>query len=334
MLQYTIRRLLLMIPTLFLVSVVAFIVIQLPPGDFVTHYIATLGQSADLTDMAKYESLRRRYGLDQPLYVQYFKWMRNWLKGDWGRSLQYQKPVKELIGGRILLTLMISVVSLLTVWIFAFPVGIYSAVKQYSLGDHLFTTISFLGVGTPSFLLALVIMYAAYRLFGLNVVGLLSREYQDAPWSIDKVVDLLQHIWVPLLILSLTNTAGLIRTMRALLLDELHKPYVVTARAKGLKERKVILKYPVRVALNAFVSTVGWTLPHLISSTTIVAVVLGLPTTGPLLLQALKAQDMYLAASFLVLLSILTIVGTFLSDILLAWLDPRIRLMEGQGSSR
>jgi peptide/nickel transport system permease protein len=326
MVQYTIRRLFLMVVTLLLISIVSFVIIQLPPGDFVSHYIASLGLEADTTDTAEYDALRRHFGLDQPRYAQYLKWMRNLLRGDWGMSLFWRRPVRDMIGDRVMLTLVISVSTLLVQWVVAFPIGIYSAVKQYSVGDYVFTAISFIGVGTPSFLLALVVMYTSYQLLGYNVVGLFSPEFQDAAWSLAKVQDLLKHLWTPLLILAVGGTAHLIRTMRALMLDELHKPYVVTARAKGLAEGRLLVKYPVRLALNPFVSTVGWALPGLISGTTIVSIVLGLPTTGPLLLQALRREDMYLAASFLMLLSALTVVGTFLSDVLLAILDPRIRL--------
>jgi peptide/nickel transport system permease protein len=247
------------------------------------------------------------------------------LEGDWGQSLEWNRPVKELIGSRIMLTFVISLTTMLFGWSLAFPIGIYSAVRQYSPGDYLFTAFSFVGVGIPNFLLALVLLYAIFKIFNYNAAGLFSVEYQDAPWSLSKVWDLLKHLWVPVIILATGGTAGLIRTMRANMLDELHKPYVTTARAKGLADRRVILKYPVRVALNPFISTVGWRLPGLISGTTIVSIVLGLPTTGPLLLGALQTQDMYLAGSFLFLLSSLTVVGTLISDILLGVLDPRIR---------
>ncbi len=326
MLQYVFRRFLLMIPTLVIISVVSFVVIQLPPGDFLTTYVANLAEQDGVTDRAVLDSLRKRYGLDQPTYVQYFKWMGNLLQGEWGQSLEWDRPVKELIFGRIGLTFAISLTTMLFGWALAFPIGIYSAVKQYSIGDYIFTAISFIGVGTPDFLLALVFMYAVFKLFNYNAAGLFSPEFQEAPWSMARVVDLLKHLWVPLLILGIGGTAGLIRTMRANLLDEMRKPYVTTARAKGLKETKLLLKYPVRVALNPFVSTVGWALPGLISGTTIVSIVLGLPTTGPLLLRALQSQDMYLAGSFLLLLSTLTVIGTFISDVLLGLLDPRIRL--------
>ncbi|MBN1640759.1 MAG: ABC transporter permease [Anaerolineae bacterium] len=326
MLQYILRRFLLMIPTLFVISLVSFIVMQLPPGDFLTTYIASMAEQDGMVDEALVAALRHRYGLDQPQYVRYLKWIGNIMQGEWGRSLEWDRPVKELIGTRIFLTFVISLTTLLIGWIIAFPVGIYSAIRQYSVGDYVFTAISFIGRGIPNFLLALVVMYIIFKVFKYNPAGLFSREFQEAPWSWAKVLDLFKHLWVPVFVISVGSTAGLIRTMRANLLDELNKPYVVTARSKGLTERKLIFKYPVRVALNPFVSTVGWALPGLISGTTIVSIVLGLQTTGPLMLRALQSQDMYLAGSFLLLLSALTVIGTFISDILLAWLDPRIRL--------
>jgi peptide/nickel transport system permease protein len=328
MFQYILRRFLLMIPTLFVISLVSFIVIQLPPGDFLTTYIASVAEQDGMVDQALVDALRHRYGLDQPQYVRYLRWMGNIFQGDWGRSLEWDRPVKELIGTRIGLTFAISLTTLLIGWVVAFPVGIYSAIRQYSAGDYIFTAISFIGRGIPNFLLALVALYVIFKLFNYNAAGLFSRPYQEAPWSWAKLLDLLKHLWVPVFVISVGSTAGLIRTMRANLLDELNKPYVVTARSKGLSERKVVFKYPVRVALNPFVSTVGWALPGLISGTTIVSIVLGLQTTGPLMLRALQSQDMYLAGSFLLLLSALTVIGTFISDILLAWLDPRIRLTE------
>jgi len=326
MLQYFFRRLLLTIPTLFLISVVTFIVIQLPPGDYLSTYVARLMEQDGITDRAIIENLRRQYGLDQPQYVQYIKWMTRLMQGNWGQSFEWNRPVKELIFGRIALTFAISLLTMLIGWAIAFPIGIYSAVRQYSIGDYIFTGISFIGMGIPDFLLALVFLYAVYSLFDYNASGLFSPGFEEAPWSWAKFVDLLKHLWVPVLILGISGTAGLIRTMRANLLDELRKPYVTTARAKGLLERKLLFKYPVRVALNPFVSTIGWALPGLVSGSTIVSVVLSLPTTGPLLLRALMNQDMYLASSFLMMLSILTVIGTLLSDLLLAWVDPRIRM--------
>ncbi|NLG98407.1 MAG: ABC transporter permease [Chloroflexi bacterium] len=326
MLEFLIRRLLLLIPTVILISIISFIIIQLPPGDFLTSYIITLESQGQLVDQALIDSLKQQYGLDQPMYIQYLKWVAGMLHGDFGQSLTWGLPVKDLIWERIGLTFAISFASLLFIWAVAFPVGIYSAVKQYSIGDYVFTFLSFVGLGIPSFLLALLVMWIAFSKFGLTVGGLFSTEYLDAPWSWDKFVDLLNHLWVPMVVLGLGGTAGLIRIMRANLLDELRKPYVTTSRAKGMPEAKLIIKHPVRVALNPFVSTVGWTLPGLVSGSVIVSVVLNLPTTGPILLRALLSQDMYLAGTLVLLLSVLTVIGTLISDILLAWLDPRIRL--------
>jgi peptide/nickel transport system permease protein len=286
----------------------------------------TLESAGQLVDQALIDQLKAQYGLDQPIYVQYFKWVAGMTRGEFGQSLTWKTPVKELIWERVGLTFALSLASLLFIWVVAFPVGIYSAIKQYSIGDYVFTFISFVGLGIPPFLLALVVMWLAFSKFGISVGGLFSVDFQDAPWSWAKVIDLLQHLWIPMVVLGLGGTAGLIRIMRANLLDELHKPYVVTSRAKGMKERKLILKHPVRVALNPFISTVGWTLPGLVSGSVIVSVVLNLPTTGPLLLRALMSQDMYLAGTIVLMLSILTVIGTLISDILLAWLDPRIRL--------
>ena len=268
--------------------------------------------------------LKVQYGVDQPVYVQYWKWISGLARGQFGMSLQYTRPVKDLIMERLALTLVLSLASLLVIWSIALPVGIYSAIKQYSVGDYIATFISFVGVGIPDFLLALVVMWFAFSRLHFNVGGLFSMDMENAAWSSAKLIDLIKHIWVPMLVLAMGGTAGLIRIMRANLLDELHKPYVVAARARGLTERTLLLKYPVRVALNPFVSTIGWTLPLLISGATIISVVLNLQTTGPLLLGALKAQDMYLAGDLILLLGVLTIIGTLISDILLAWLDPRI----------
>jgi peptide/nickel transport system permease protein len=327
MLAYILRRVLLMIPTLLIVSVISFVVILLPPGDYLSSYVAQLRESGDLIDENELRALEERYGLGQPVYVQYFKWMSGiLLRGDWGQSMEWQRPVKELIWERIALTVVLSSVSLLVSWVVAIPVGVYSATHQYSILDYVMSLFSFIGVGTPGFMLALVVMYLAWSQLGLAVGGLFSEEYITAPWNGAKVVDMLKHLWIPVLIIAINGTAGGIRITRANLLDELNKPYVETARAKGLKEGKMVWKYPVRVALNPFFSTVGWQLAGLISGQTLLAVVLSLQTTGPLLLRALTSQDMYLAGSFVLLLSTLTVIGTLLSDILLAWVDPRIRL--------
>lgn len=326
MLPFMIKRTLYMIPTLFAISLVSFVIIQLPPGDYLTTLVASLASQGEQVDPAALVALRERYGLGQPIYVQYYKWISNIiLRGDFGQSFAWNMPVSALIWERLVLTIVLSLSALLFVWIVAFPIGIYSAVKQYSLGDYFATFIGFIGLATPSFLIALVLMYVAFKYFNQSVGGLFSPEYQEAAWSWSKVLDLLGHLWIPMVILGMEGTASLIRVMRANLLDELRKPYVVTARAKGLPEWKVILKYPVRLALNTFISTVGWILPGLVSGSAILSIVLSLPTTGPLLLRALLSQDMYLAASSILLLSVLTVIGTLISDLLLAWLDPRIR---------
>lgn len=325
MVQYIIHRFFLMIITLFAVSIVSFVIIELPPGDYLDAYAATLAASGDSVDEAQLASLKRRFGLDMPMHRRYLKWIWDILHGDFGYSLSWNKPVSELIWERIGLTFLISFSTLLFTWVLGFFIGVYSAVHQYSIGDYVFTAFSFIGLGTPNFLLALILLWVGFQYFGENLGGLFSREFQAAPWSWLKFADLLKHLWVPLIILGTGGTAGMIRIMRANLLDELGRPYVETARSKGLTENKLILKYPVRVALNPFVSTAGWALPNLINGATIVSIVLSLPTTGPLLLNALLTQDMFLAASFILILSTLTIIGTLISDILLALLDPRIR---------
>jgi peptide/nickel transport system permease protein len=327
MLGYILRRILIMIPTLFVISVVSFIALQLPPGDYLTSYAAQLTTTGEYIDQQSLDSLRERYGLGQPVYVQYGKWVYGIItRGDWGQSMEWQMPVKNLIGQALGLTVVLAVFSLLISWLIAIPMGVFSATHQYSIPDYLMSVFSFLGVGVPAFLWALIIMYFAQTQLGLNVGGLFSEKYLSAPWSWDKVVDLLKHLWIPAVIVAIENTAGDLRTTRANLLDEVNKPYVELARAKGLSEGRLIWKYPVRVALNPFFSTVGWSLANRISSITLMSVVLSLQTTGPLQLRALTSQDMYLAGSILVLLSTLTVVGTLVSDILLAWVDPRIRL--------
>jgi peptide/nickel transport system permease protein len=325
MLGFFLRRLLLIIPNLFLISLVTFVIIQLPPGDFLTSYAADLSSRGEQIDEQALTALKQQYGLDAPIHVQYLRWITNVMRGDFGQSFQWREPVKNLIGERLLLTVVLSLATLVVTWIVAFPVGVYSAVKQYSIGDYIATFFGFVGLAVPSFMIALVLMYIAFKYFNQSVGGLFSPEFENAPWNMDKVKDLIAHLWIPIAILGLSGTAELIRIMRANLLDELHKPYVITARAKGLPEWKVLLKYPVRVALNPFISTAGWILPSLVSGSVIVAVVLNLPVTGPLFLQALTSQDMYLAGAFILLLSLLTVIGTLVSDMLLAWLDPRIR---------
>ena len=328
MYKFVIRRVLLMIPTMILISFVAFAIIQLPPGDFLTTYAANLAQTGTQVSESTLANLRETYGLGQPIYVQYWKWITGMFRGDFGFSFEWQRPVSELIGDRLVLTLIIALMAMFLTWLIAIPIGILSAVKQYSIGDYIATFLGFLGVAVPDFLLALVLMSGAVLLFNQSVVGLFSTEYIEAPWSVARVIDMLKHIWIPLIILGLSQTAVNIRILRANLLDELYKPYVTTARAKGLDERSVLMRYPVRTALNPFVSLAGWRLPDLISSLVIVSVVLGIPTTGPLLLGALKSQDMYLAGALILFLSMLIVIGTLVSDLMLAWLDPRIRLQQ------
>jgi len=327
MLQFTIRRIFVLIPMLFFMSIVAFGIILAPPGDYLTSYVAQLEASGDFLDQAEIEGLKKQFGLGRPVHEQYLKWVsRIVLHGDLGRSLEFNRPVNQLIGERLAMTVMLGLFTISFTWTMAIPIAIISAVKQYSFIDHFFTFLSYMGVGTPNFLLALVIMWFVFSIFGLKITGLFSQEYQDADWSIGKFFDMVKHIWVPMLILGTDGTARFVRTIRANLLDELSKPYVETARAKGLPEWKLVLKYPVRVALNPFISTAGWQLPQLFSGSLIVATVLSLPTIGPLLLRSLFGQDMFLAGSIILILTVLTMIGTLLSDILLAAVDPRIRM--------
>lgn len=326
MLTYIVRRIGLALFTIWAISVLSFVIIQLPRGDFVSAYIAQLAASGASVSAQEAENLRVQYGLDQPIYVQYGKWMGLLLQGDFGISMQWQRPVSEVIGDRLAMTMVVSLLALLLTWGLALPIGIYSAVRQYSVLDYLFTFVGFIGLAMPSFLIALLTLYIGVKVFGTNVGGLFSTEYARQPWSWGKVGDLLIHLPIPAAILGLASTAQAIRIMRANLLDELRRPYVVTARAKGLPESRVILKYPVRVALNPFASTIGYTLPFIVSGSIIVSVVLSLPTVGPLLLNALLAQDMFLAGTIVLLLGVLTVVGTLLSDFLLLWIDPRIRV--------
>jgi peptide/nickel transport system permease protein len=323
---YILRRLLLMIPTVIGISIVTFIIIQLPPGDFLTTMLAGMASQGEEVNREAIAALQEQYGLGQPLYVQYWKWFSGIIfRGDFGQSFIYNRPVGDLIWDRIGFSAALAVTTLLVSWLLAFPIGFYSATHQYTPLDYLFTFIGFIGLAIPEFMLALVLLYVAFRYFGLSLGGLFSPEYVEAAWSLAKFGDLLRHLWIPVLIVSVAGTAGLIRITRANLLDELNKPYVVTARAKGLSERRLLLKYPVRVALIPFVSTVGWELPAIISGEAIISIVLNLQTTGPLLLDALRAEDMYLAGSLIFIVSILTVIGTLISDIVLAWMDPRIR---------
>lgn len=325
MLAYLLRRLLLAAVTIWAITVVTFVIIQLPPGDFVDAYVAQSAAMGSAITMEEAAALRQAYGLDQPLLVQYVKWLGLISRGEFGVSFEFGRPVTEVIGDRLWLTILLSIGAIIVTWGIALPIGIYSALRQYSWGDYFFTFVGFIGLAVPNFLLALIVMYLAFRWFGLNVGGLFSAEFELAPWSWARVWDLTKHLPLPVLILALSGTAQLVRIMRANLLDELRRPYVVTARAKGLPERRVILKYPVRAALNPFASTIGYLLPFVVSGSIIVSVVLSLPTVGPLLLRSLVSQDMLLASSIILLLGVLTVVGTFLSDLLLMWIDPKIR---------
>lgn len=325
MTAYLIRRILMLIPTLFIISIISFLIMQAPPGDYLTAYIAQLTANGEQVDLAQIESLRATYGLDRPWYEQYWIWITGFIVGDFGVSFEWNLPVSELIGQRLALTMFISVTTILFTWIVALAIGIYSAVYQYSILDYIFTTIGFLGLAVPNFMLALIFMYIAFQYFGISVGGLFSPEYVNAPWDWAKFVDLLQHIWIPVIVIGTAGTAGLIRIMRANLLDELKKPYVITAMAKGVPRWKSIFKYPVRVAINPLLSSVGWLLPAVISGDIIVSVVLSQQTIGPLYFRALLNQDMFLAGSILMFLAVLTVIGTLLSDLLLAWVDPRIR---------
>jgi peptide/nickel transport system permease protein len=326
MLAYIGRRALLAVFTVWAISMLAFVIIQLPPGDYVSSYIAQMASMGSVVSDEEAQTLRIQYGLGQPIYVQYWKWMKQIAEGNFGFSMEWRRPVTEVIGERLWLTVIVAVAALILTWVLALPIGIYSAVRQYSLGDYAATFIGFIGLAVPNFLLALVILYFGFTLFNANIGGLFSPELQDAPWSWARLWDLLKHLPVPALILGLAGTAQQIRIMRANLLDELRKPYVVTARSKGLSEPRVIVKYPVRMALNPFASTIGYTLPYIVSGSIIVSLVLGLPTVGPLLLKALISQDMFLAGTIVLLLGVMTVIGTLISDILLVWIDPRIRL--------
>lgn len=325
MLGYLIRRLILAVLTCWAVSVLSFVVIQLPPGDYITSYIAQMSASGSGVSAEEAAALRHQYGLDQPLHVQYLRWMQMVLRGNYGMSLEYGRPVSDVIGDRLWLTMVVSVAAIILTWVLALPIGIYSAVRQYSLGDYVATFVGFIGLAVPGFLLALIVMYLGFTYFNANIGGLFSDQYAEAPWTLGKLWDLTRHLPLPAVILGLAGTAQLIRIMRANLLDELGKPYVVTGRARGLSETRLILKYPVRVALNPFASTIGYLLPFVVSGSIIVSLVLSLPTVGPLLLKALTAQDMFLAGTIVLLLGIMTVIGTFLSDLLLMWIDPRIR---------
>jgi peptide/nickel transport system permease protein len=326
MLAYITRRFVLAILTVWAISVLSFAIIHLPPGDYVTSYIASMSASGSAVSEGEAQAMREQLGLDKPIYVQYAKWMALILQGNFGMAMEYMRPVSDVIGDRLTLTMIISFAAILFTWGLALPIGIYSAVRPYSIADYVFTLVGFIGLAIPGFLLALVVMYIGFAYFGANVGGLFSPDYAEAPWSFAKAWDLAKHLPVPAVVLGVAGTAQLIRIMRSNLMDELRKPYVMTARARGLSEFKVVMRYPVRVALNPFVSTIGYLLPYIVSGSIIVSLVLGLPTVGPLLLKALIAQDMFLADTIVLLLGVMTVVGTFFSDLLLMWVDPRIRL--------
>lgn len=332
MASYIIRRLLAGILTIWAATVITFVVIQLPPGDFVTAYVANLQSTGTILSMEEAEALRIQYGLDQPIYVQYAKWMGLMLEGNFGMAMEYNRPVREVIGDRMLITIIVSLAAVIFIWALALPIGIYSAVRQYSFGDYFFTFIGFIGIAIPNFMLALIVLYVSFKYFDVqNIGGLFSTDMAMEPWGWPKIWDMIKHLPIPAIIIGMAGMAEVVRIMRANLLDELRKPYVVTARAKGLPQHRVIMKYPVRAAMNPFASTIGYLFPFLVSGSIIVSLVLSLPTVGPLLYKSLIAQDLFLAGTILLMLAVLTVVGTFISDLILMWIDPRIRFgMEGR----
>ncbi|MEQ8666140.1 MAG: ABC transporter permease [Rhodospirillales bacterium] len=329
MADYLIRRIVTMFMTLVAVSVLVFIIIQLPPGDYLTTYIAELESQGEMVDEEKIRFLREQYGLDKSLPEQYLTWAFGLLQGDLGYSFEYNLPVSEVVGDRLLLSMILNFATILFIYAVSFPIGVYSATHQYSWGDHGLTLLGFLGLATPNFLLALVLLYLANVWFGTSIGGLMDPVYLDQPWSWDKMMSVAAHLWVPVVVIGTSGTAGMIRRLRANLLDELQKQYVTTGRAKGLPPGKLLVKYPLRMALNPFIADIGNLLPQVVSGSVIVSAVMSLPTTGPMLLSSLQSQDMYLAGSFLMFLAVLTVVGMFLSDVLLTILDPRIRLTGG-----
>ncbi len=341
MLTYIVRRLFIMLPTLLIISLVIFLIIQAPPGDYLSNMIQELQAQGETAALEKVAFLRKEYGLDKPILEQYAVWMGFWpgpngfsgiLQGNWGWSFENNLPVSEVVGDRLTLSFILNFFSMLFVYIVSFPIGVYSATRQYSIGDYGFTFIGYLGLATPNFLLALILMYFGNVYFGISVGNLMDPAYLDQPWSLEKIRSVLAHLIAPVVVIGTSGTASMIRRLRANLLDELQKQYVVTARAKGLSPAKLLIKYPIRMALNPFVADIGNLLPSLISGSAIVAVVMSLPTVGPLLVGALQSQDQYLAGSLLLFLSVLTVLGMLVSDMLLAVLDPRIRL--GGGASK
>ncbi len=329
MFRYIAHRLLVMIPTLLAVSAIVFIIIQLPPGDFVETMIAEMESRGESVDPGQIEALRRSYGLDKPPIEQYFTWLIGLPQGDFGWSFEHNRPVSELIGERVLLTFVVTFSTILFIWVVSFAIGTYVATRQYSVADNVATFLGYLGLATPNFLLALILMYLANQWFDLSIGGIMDDKYRNQPWTLAKFGSVLEHLWIPVLVIGTSGTAGMIRRLRANLLDELQKQYVVTGRAKGLHPRKLLWKYPLRVSLNPFIADIGSILPDVISGSAIVAVVLNLDITGRMLLEALRSQDMFLAGSFLMILSLFVVIGTLLSDLALAALDPRIRLTGG-----
>ena len=329
MLTYFVRRILVMIPTLLVISVLIFAIIQLPEGDYLTSQIAELEAMGETVAKEQVEFLRKQYGLDQPFVVQYFHWLGGMLRGDFGYSFEYKLPVSQVVGDRLFLSFLLSFSTIIFTWLIAFPIGVYSATHQYSWGDHGLTFLGFLGLATPNFLLALVLLYFANVTFGTSIGGLMDPVYLNQSMSWGKLLSVLEHLWIPVIVIGTSHTAGMIRRLRANLLDELQKQYVVTGRAKGLPPFRLLMKYPLRMSLNPFIADIGNLLPQVVSGAAIVSIVLSLPTTGPMLLAALRSQDMYLAGSFLMFLSLLTVIGMFVSDLALAVLDPRIRLHGG-----
>ena len=329
MFRYIVQRLGIMIPTLLVISFLVFVIIQAPPGDYLSTYMAELQSQGSAVDPSKIAALRAQYGLDQPFMMQYLTWLGGLLHGDLGYSFEYDLPVSQIVGDKLLLTMVLSISTILFIWIVSFPIAIYSATHQYSLTDYLFTFMGFFGLATPSFLFALVLLYFGHVWFHISIGGLMEATYLDQAWSWDKVRSVLAHLWIPVIVIGTSGTAGMIRRLRANLLDELQKQYVTTGRAKGLAPGRLLVKYPLRMSLNPFIADIGSLLPEVVSGAVVVSVVLSLPTTGPMLLQALRSQDMYLAGSFLMFLALLTVVGIFISDMLLAVLDPRIRLGGG-----
>jgi len=329
MFGYFIHRILVMIPTLLAISVLTFVIIELPEGDYLDSYIAALESTGESVDESRIAFLRQQYGLDKSPVERYFIWIWGLLQGDMGYSFEYNLPVADVVGDRLLLSFVVSISTIVFIYVVSFPIGVYSAVRQYSVGDYGFTFLGYLGLSIPNFTLALILLYLAKRWFGTDIGGLMDDQYYDQPWTLAKMLSVLEHLWAPVVVIGTSGTAAMIRRLRANLLDELQRQYVITARAKGVSPGKLLVKYPLRMALNPFIADIGNLLPQVVSGAAITSIVLGLPTTGPMLLQALQSQDMYLAGSFLMFLALLTVIGMFLSDLALAALDPRIRMGAG-----